>query len=598
VARVYRVPLDSVSTKISEFDGQPIVIVVKRTLSKITRLRVFASQSVLCCLALILSAAPVANSQVRSSRDRVQRNVSSASEIDVAKNLIQAGQLDAAEALTRKILHSDLRNAEAHALLGVILDKRGETVSAEQEYVAALQLKPGLVMALSNFAVLLARMNRVAEAIQKFETVLRSDPRNDIATFNLGALYAARGDYKRAIPFLERAAGVVPGKSDLREPVDFALLLTLANAYFHERRQEAPVLANRLEQLAGDDPKALFTLGLSLAEAHQYADAVRLFQRTSELRPQTYEVHYNLGMALDNLERLDDAFRELSLASTLAPNEADPFYRLGLVASEKGDTKQALTYWARALDLRPAFPEVNFMIGEELLKNHLIEKAVPFYEHALAQSRGQLVYYLRLGVAHIRAQHYAQAREVFTKAVEHYPSDANLYFLLGYTNRADGNYDQAVTAFRTALKLQPDNPDALSNLGYIASQRGDAVEAERLLRRAIQLDSRSYASYHDLGRLLVKLKRYDEALPLLRRGAELNDKDPGVHYQLFLAYSRLRQKDEADKELAEFKRLDVGNRHGATPLADNVDAAQPREVDALPPLPAAASGDSAKPKTP
>ena len=81
-------------------------------------------------------------------------------------------------------------------------------------------------------------------------------------------------------------------RSELHDAVDFALVLTLVNAYFHERRKEAPVLANQLEQLAGNDPQSSFsTLGLSLAEAHEYTGAVRLFQRTNELRPQTYEVH-------------------------------------------------------------------------------------------------------------------------------------------------------------------------------------------------------------------------------------------------------------------------------------------------------------------
>jgi tetratricopeptide (TPR) repeat protein len=112
------------------------------------------------------------------------------------------------------------------------------------------------------------------------------------------------------------------------------------------------------------------------------------------------------------------------------------------------------------------------------------------------------------------------------------------------------------------------------------------VEAERLLRRSIQLDPKAYPSYHDLGRLLVKLRRYDEALPLLKRGVELNDKDPGIRYQLFLAYSRLKRKDEAERQLAEFKRLEEVNRHAATPLGET------------PPLPVAASGDSAKPRTP
>ena len=146
-------------------------------------------------------------------------------------------------------------------------------LDAEKEYDAALRLKPKLVSALSNLGVLLAKTNRGTEAIAKFEEVLRIDPKHDGAIFNLGALYAARGDYKRAVPLLEKAAG--------------------------------------------QDPRMLFTLGLRLAEAHEYADAVRLFQRTNELRPQTYEVLYNLGIALYNLDRLDEAQQTMSSASAL-----------------------------------------------------------------------------------------------------------------------------------------------------------------------------------------------------------------------------------------------------------------------------------------
>ena len=133
----------------------------------------------------------------------------------------------------------------------MILDQRGRTAEAEKQYEAALRLKPRLVGALSNLGVLLARTNRTSEAIAKFEEVVRLDPKHERAIFNLGALYAARGDYKRAVPLLEKTGGAA----------------------------------------------ALFTLGLKLAEAHEYAEAVRLFQRTNELRPQTYEVLYNLGVA-------------------------------------------------------------------------------------------------------------------------------------------------------------------------------------------------------------------------------------------------------------------------------------------------------------
>src|SRR6202008_4924665 len=121
----------------------------------------------------------------------------------------------------------------------------------------------------------------------------RFDPNHEQAVFNLGALYAARGEYTRAVPLLEKAAQYLPSKPQLRPDTDRALLLTLVNAYVHTgRRVDASKLSRQIEELAKADPKTLFTLALSLAEAHEYEEAVRLFKRTNELRPQTYEVLY------------------------------------------------------------------------------------------------------------------------------------------------------------------------------------------------------------------------------------------------------------------------------------------------------------------
>jgi Flp pilus assembly protein TadD len=553
-------------------------------------------------MAVELSALePLQKSRTRDLSQKVPSKViDTASEtLGEAADLLRAGRLEEAEAATRKIVASYPRHAEARSLLGVILDQRGLTADAEREYLAALSLKPNSITALSNLGVLLARTSRAAEAIRKFEAVLLVDPQHRTAVYNLGALYAAAGDYKLAIPLLEKTAGITPGKPATHQTADAPLLLTLLNAYVHaDRRKEALELSRSVEQTAGPDPKTLFTLALSLAETREYPEAVRLFQRTNELRPQTYEVLYNLGLALYNLDRFDEAAQALASASATTPSEADPYYRLGLISSAQGDTKAALIHWTKALELRPVFAEANFMIGEELLKKQLAEKSIPFYERALAQDASKLVYFVRLGVANVRGQRYERAREVFTLALERFPENANLYFLLGYTGRAEGQYDLAVAAFRHALRLQPDNPDVLGNLGYIASQRGEHVEAERLLRRAIALDASGFPAYHDLGRLLVKLKRYDEAVPILCRGAELNKKDPGVHYQLFLAYSRLRRKAEADEELATFKQLDETNRHAATPLGMTVKAGPANETEALPPIPAAASGETKKPDAP
>src|SRR5205085_4837917 len=54
-------------------------------------------------------------------------------ELSEAGALVQAGRLEEAEAAVRKVLGTHPRSAEAHSLLGVILDQRGATADAEKE---------------------------------------------------------------------------------------------------------------------------------------------------------------------------------------------------------------------------------------------------------------------------------------------------------------------------------------------------------------------------------------------------------------------------------------------------------------------------------
>src|ERR1041384_1160941 len=102
----------------------------------------------LCSVSLVVAAIP----------QRTTPNVDTL--LSEAGALVQAGRLQEAEAATRKIVATHPRSAEAHSLLGVILDQRGQIAEAEKEYAAALRLKPKLVSALSNLGVLLAKTNR------------------------------------------------------------------------------------------------------------------------------------------------------------------------------------------------------------------------------------------------------------------------------------------------------------------------------------------------------------------------------------------------------------------------------------------------------
>src|SRR5437588_903818 len=132
-------------------------------------------------------------------------NTAVTTELRRAADLLQSGNLDKAEPIIRHVLASNPNNADAHNLLGAVMDQRGKSEAAEREYRTSLRLNPNSLSAMANLGVLLARTGRADEAIKTFESVLRSMPDHPQATVNLGFLYANRGDDARAISLLQRA---------------------------------------------------------------------------------------------------------------------------------------------------------------------------------------------------------------------------------------------------------------------------------------------------------------------------------------------------------------------------------------------------------
>jgi Flp pilus assembly protein TadD len=237
--------------------------------------------------------------------------------------LLQQGNVDQAESLARTALKDSPRDADLHNLLGVALDQRGQASEAESEYRRALELDPKSAPVHVNLGVLLARTNRPSLAITALEEALSLAPDNPQAVVNLGLLYSATGNFSRAIELLEQA---VAKSGNDRKSSDLPILLALTRDYFAlHRTNDALPLANEIQQLAKDDARVLYTLGLQFAEAQEYEGAVTLFEKTNAIQPNRGEIQYNLGVALYNLNRLDEASRALQAAAALLPNDPDPF---------------------------------------------------------------------------------------------------------------------------------------------------------------------------------------------------------------------------------------------------------------------------------
>ena len=84
-------------------------------------------------------------------------------------------------------------------LRGRLFELFGLNAQAIAAYREATRAKPGFARPLNSIAYLLASQERFAEAEPYYAAVLRADPDNAIAHFNLGYTFDKRGQYGEAI---------------------------------------------------------------------------------------------------------------------------------------------------------------------------------------------------------------------------------------------------------------------------------------------------------------------------------------------------------------------------------------------------------------
>lgn len=142
-------------------------------------------------------------------------------------------------------------------LSGRLLELFGLKARAIAAYASAIGTKPHFLRATNRIAYLLASLGRFDEAEPYFQAVLRADPDNAVAHFNLGYTLDKRQRFEQAIAAFREATRLRPGLD-----------------------------------------RAWYGLGLAHAALGQHHDAAAALEQAATLQPMNPHAWYQLGMAL------------------------------------------------------------------------------------------------------------------------------------------------------------------------------------------------------------------------------------------------------------------------------------------------------------
>jgi len=125
----------------------------------------------------------------------------------------------------------------------------------------------------------------------------------------------------------------------------------------------APVYDQAIAQYEGilkTDPandKAKIGIGMTNLEKGDLEGAEKTLQAAAQGAGATREVFYNLGEVEFAKGKTDEALAAYNRASQMDPKWGKPLFALGKVALNKADTKGAIDYFTKVIDVDPMSPE-------------------------------------------------------------------------------------------------------------------------------------------------------------------------------------------------------------------------------------------------
>ncbi len=335
----------------------------------------------------------------------------------------------------------------------------------------------------------LARLGRLDEAGEAFETLLAAEPRSEIALMGLAMV---RRQQRR----LEDAEGA---------------------------------LVRLLEENERSIPARL-ALGGVFAARCEYGRAAEEFRTLVSLPQDAYglgrrrEVLGRLAQALEDAGSYAAAYDALGEAVLLAGESAEAFrYRVALVQNRlaAGATEEAAALIEELIEDRPGEPGLLALQARVL-------NAAGRHDASLGILRALVAEYPDTGgVVHALLRHHVEAGDlpaaetVAREWLEERPDDLAFRFQLAALLEQQGKLREAEAEFRRVITEEPGHDLALNYLGYMLADGTDRLdESEALIQRALDEDPYNGSYLDSLGWVQFRKGDLNLAEPNLLRAQQ------------------------------------------------------------------------------
>ncbi|HNZ35686.1 MAG TPA: tetratricopeptide repeat protein [Syntrophales bacterium] len=331
-------------------------------------------------------------------------------------------------------------------------------------------------------------------------------------------------------------------------PDDTALRKTLAEQHLETGKIDQAIAQYRaVLSRKADDMTALAGLSRCYVERKDYARALPLTRRITELNPKDAGAHAIAGFLYGKMGKWNDAVTHYGTSLKLKPDDAMVRFSLGGAYEKTGKLAPAIREYETAHKRMPDDQRVTQALADAYRKAGREQDAAKLYATLARKNTKDPNAYAALAQAHGRKGQVKEEIENYRKAIAAQPRDPILRYNLGVAYDKAKRHKEALAEYEKALQLKPDDTDAAARISehYFRGRRyREAVEALNRIRKTAPKNPRVYA---DLGFAYGELKQYRDAEENYKKALQLGSSDPNIHLNLAAIYEKQGRTKEAAK---------------------------------------------------
>jgi len=323
----------------------------------------------------------------------------------------------------------------------------------------------GLAHLYEEMAVNAGRPDYATQAIEEYKLALDADPNSTLLQDGLADLYFKLGRPKDAVAAAQEQVK--------RNPNDLAAHTLLGQVYLQSLRdtqgaQSTEMLQRAISEyetiarLNPGDMETKLLLGQLYGLNHDSAKAEQAFKDAQKIDANSEEVVLSMARLYSEdgeLQRAVDTLSGVPVVDRTARIE----YALGESYDELKKPKDAAAAYRRALDIDPDNPDAEAKLGNALLTDDQLDKAL----------------------------------EVFNDLVAANPADAQSEIHISEIQRRQGHYDEALATLEKAKAQVPDSLELSVNEALIYDALGKYDQATGILNNLLDTTAHSDGKYSD-----------------------------------------------------------------------------------------------------